>query len=218
MAIIPAEEKVFMVSKGTNTTYSGSASLKAMQQWYTMQDISDSIDIPVAPYKVFTALLSQSGGNNPLSLSSGAVQEGVSYRVRDANETADFSNVGGPGVGQAFDFTWFIATASATPNSYGNGQLEYDTGAPIATVLENTIGDVWFTYSGTGNYFLNSDSLFTNGTWTNISLNIQGFGDNINFSMYQYNADNIVIVSGTPGDSQYDNYLNQTCIEVRIYN
>ena len=43
MAIIPAEEKVFMVSNSTNTIYSGSASLKAMQQWYTMQDVIDSV-------------------------------------------------------------------------------------------------------------------------------------------------------------------------------
>jgi hypothetical protein len=43
MAIIPAEEKVFMVSNSTNTTYSGSAALKAMQQWYTMQDVTDSV-------------------------------------------------------------------------------------------------------------------------------------------------------------------------------
>jgi len=43
MAIIPIDEKVFMVSKSTNTTYSGSAALKAMQEWYTMQDIADSL-------------------------------------------------------------------------------------------------------------------------------------------------------------------------------
>jgi hypothetical protein len=55
MAIIPAEEKVFIVSNSTNTTYSGSASLKAMQQWYTMDDVSST----VRPYKVFTALLNQ---------------------------------------------------------------------------------------------------------------------------------------------------------------
>ena len=42
MAIIPVDEKVFMVSKSTNTTYSGSAALKAMSEWYTMQDIIDT--------------------------------------------------------------------------------------------------------------------------------------------------------------------------------
>jgi len=43
MALIPNNEKVFMVSNGTNTTYSGSAALKAMQQWYTMQDVIDTV-------------------------------------------------------------------------------------------------------------------------------------------------------------------------------
>jgi len=45
MAIIAANEKVFMVSNSTNTTYSGSASLKAMNQWYTMQDVKDTVGV-----------------------------------------------------------------------------------------------------------------------------------------------------------------------------
>ena len=43
MAIIPADEKVFMVDKRTNTIYGGSAALQAMQQWYTMQDVIDTV-------------------------------------------------------------------------------------------------------------------------------------------------------------------------------
>lgn len=43
MATIPADEKVFMVSNSTNTIYSGSAALKAMSEWYTMQDVIDSV-------------------------------------------------------------------------------------------------------------------------------------------------------------------------------
>jgi hypothetical protein len=43
MAIIATDEKVFMVSNSTNTTYSGSAALKAMNQWYTMQDVIDTV-------------------------------------------------------------------------------------------------------------------------------------------------------------------------------
>ena len=43
MAIIATNEKVFMVSNSTNTTYSGSAALKAMNQWYTMQDVIDTV-------------------------------------------------------------------------------------------------------------------------------------------------------------------------------
>jgi len=52
MAIIPAEEKVFMVSNSTNTTYSGSAALKAMQQWYTMQDVIDSVPAGAAGFNI----------------------------------------------------------------------------------------------------------------------------------------------------------------------
>ena len=67
MAIIPTDEKVFMVSNGTNTTYGGSAALQAMNQWYTMQDISDSVGAVVLPYKVYTALLTQTGTSAPVA-------------------------------------------------------------------------------------------------------------------------------------------------------
>lgn len=49
MAIIPAQEKVFMVSNGTNTTYGGSAALQAMNQWYTMQDVVETVGILTTP-------------------------------------------------------------------------------------------------------------------------------------------------------------------------
>jgi len=63
MAIIPIDEKVFMVSNGTNTTYGGSAALQAMNQWYTMEDVTNT----VRPYKVYTALLTQTGTNAPVA-------------------------------------------------------------------------------------------------------------------------------------------------------
>jgi hypothetical protein len=55
MAIIPAAEKVFMVSNSTNTTYSGSAALKAMQQWYTMQDIVDTVEYSIPVRQLYSA-------------------------------------------------------------------------------------------------------------------------------------------------------------------
>lgn len=45
MATIPIDEKVFMVDKRTNTTYGGSAALQAMQEWYTMGDIVETVNI-----------------------------------------------------------------------------------------------------------------------------------------------------------------------------
>ena len=43
MSIIPATDKVYMVREDVNTIYGGSAALQAMQNWYTMQDIIDTI-------------------------------------------------------------------------------------------------------------------------------------------------------------------------------
>lgn len=152
--IIPAEEKVFMVSKSTNTTYSGSAALKAMQEWYTMDDVSNT----VKPYKVFTALLTQSGGDVLLSQSSGTVQIGVTYFVAAGTTTpgvTDFTNVGGKLQTDDTPDYYFVATATAIPNNYGSCDITYNTGAPVATVLENTIGNIWFSYSGVGSYSLN---------------------------------------------------------------
>jgi hypothetical protein len=55
MSIIPALEKTFMVSNSTNTTYSGSASLKEMQQWYTMQDIVDTVEDSIPVRQLYSA-------------------------------------------------------------------------------------------------------------------------------------------------------------------
>jgi hypothetical protein len=169
------------------------------------------------PYKVFTALLTQSGTGTEDSINSGELTIGRTYYINQESASMDFTNVGALSNDLG---TSFIATGT-TPNSWGDGAmytLAYDAGAPVATVLENTIGNLWFTYNGTGNYTLNSDGLFTDSTWTNISLNIQGFGDNLNFSIYKYSTNHIGIVSGIGGDSQYNDYLDQTCIEVRVYN
>ena len=213
MAIIPAEEKVFMVSNSTNTTYSGSAALKAMQQWYTMQDISDSV-VVAAPYQVFTALLTQSGESRGGDKASGdTLTLGVTYLIYQNPYNEDLTIFGAPNSNVG---TYFICTTvGVLPDGTG---LSFDYGAPVATVLENTIGNLWFTYNDVGTYFVNSNGLFINDTWTNISLNIQGFGDNINFSMYKYDGNSIGIISGIPGDTQVDGILNQTCVEIRVYN
>jgi len=217
MAIIPAQEKVFMVSNSTNTTYSGSAALKAMQQWYTMQDISDSI---VAPYKVFTALLTQAGGDDPSSISGTPLTVGVSYKITDANPgyvLGDFTNVGAPNneIG-----TTFIATGTG-PNSWGtNISLTYNTGAPLATVLENTIGNIWFDYGSVGSYGIFSSSLFTINKTTLITGPLNNNDADGYFLLYtQTNSGgemylNLLNAATSPVDGLGSDLL----IEVRVYN
>ena len=91
------------------------------------------------PYKVYTALLTQSGGDNDTGVTGGDLTIGVTYKINVDDIDADFTNVGAPN--NNLD-TYFVATGT-TPNSWGtNGSLRFNTGAPVVTVLENTIGNI----------------------------------------------------------------------------
>jgi hypothetical protein len=211
MAIIPAEEKVFMVSNSTNTTYSGSAALKAMQQWYTMEDVTNT----VRPYQVFTALLTQSGGSDELFILSGAVTEGVTYLIASGASNSDFSNVGGPVIGTN-DY-YFIATNSDIPNNYGGARLYYNTGAPVATVLENTIGNVWFTYDDIGIYLANLTGAFTiNKTFVTLTLG----GGAICILNSQRGTDDYVVINANDAAAPNNpiDVGGVMQIEIRVYN
>jgi hypothetical protein len=119
---------------------------------------------PVAPYKVYTALVSQSGGDELLGVNTGDLTIGVTYEIIDNDGTGwDFTNVGAPNNNIG---TYFVATGT-TPNSWGTneggdfGTLQYNVGAPVVTVLENTIGNIWFNYEDVGSYGCQSNDLFT---------------------------------------------------------
>jgi hypothetical protein len=112
-------------------------------------------------YKVYTALLAQSGGNNPTAVTDLPLVPGLSYQIIDNDGgTADFTNVGAPNNDPG---TFFSATGT-TPTSWGNntlGVLEFNTGAPTTIVLENTLGNISFEYRGPGSYRCYSNNLFT---------------------------------------------------------
>ena len=170
------------------------------------------------PYKVYTALLTQSGGDDPLQLTTGPVTKGVTYLI--VNSAGDFSNVGAPNNN---DGTYFVATNNETPNDYGlDGQLMYDNGAPVVTVLENTIGNIWFTWNGNGQYYINSNGLFTtNKTVCSLSNSFNGGGgdpnSNIIFYSTVYSNSTITIFSPSNGTLS-DGLLFNTPIEIRVYN
>jgi hypothetical protein len=175
------------------------------------------------PYKVYTALLTQSGGNDPFSLFSGDLTIGVTYEIYDDGGYGfDFTNVGAPNNNFG---TYFVATEN-TPNSWGtDAKLNYNTGAPVVTVLENTIGNIWFTWEGNGNYWITSNGLFTiNKTW--------GISDSVFAPTTAITEPVVIDVSGhlgseppntmvirlIGGDFSGDDLLNKTPIEIRVYN
>jgi hypothetical protein len=112
-------------------------------------------------YRVYTALLSQTGGDGPTAVIDLPLVLGLSYQIIDNDGyTADFTNVGAPNNDPG---TFFSATGT-TPTSWGVntlGELRFNTGAPTAVVLENTLGNISFEYRGPGTYRCWSDNLFT---------------------------------------------------------
>lgn len=175
-------------------------------------------------YKVYTALLTQSGGDNPTSIINQPLIIGTTYSISEAdipNVLGDFTNVGAPNneIG-----TYFIATGT-TPNSWGtNISLSYNTGAPTAIVLENTIGNIWFTYINTGIYSVNSNNLFIEDKTT---IDIDTFGANAtNLENTPFYIGNETIINAetqfqiftTRPPDYRDNVLQKNRLEIRVYN
>jgi hypothetical protein len=217
MAIIPGSAKVLNQYENVNTTYGGSEAMKAQSKWYTMQDIEDTINAS-KPYKVFTALLTQSGVSNSINISSGTLTKGVSYQFSGAGGTdVDFSNVG---VTNPVDGEFFIATQTAEPNNFDGWTVSYDSGAPVATVLENTIGNIWFTYIAVGSYQMVSDGLFpSNKTilMTPTTQEVEGPTDLYN-TMISGPASNVFYISNFYNFVKVDNFFDKIPIEIRVYN
>jgi hypothetical protein len=101
-----------------------------------------------------------------------------------------------------------------------SGCFIYDPGAPVVTVLENTIGNVWFTYHNIGFYDCNSNGLFTlNKEY--IVINKSGDEDSFNknaITFNYYDTNKIGIVTGYSNDGASDNILYKYPIEIRVYN
>jgi hypothetical protein len=173
-------------------------------EYYSLDDIRG--------YKVYTALLTQSGEDNQETLIDAPLTIGVTYKIGDqAGGTWDFTNVGAPNNDIN---TYFVATGT-TPNSWGNGTLIYNSGAPVVTVLENTIGNVWFTYSNIGEYNILSDNLFTDYlTYVTIG---NTYSSQATLAVYQDVPFQMHIETAIIFDKS-NGVLGITPIEIRVYN
>ena len=183
---------------------------KGYKGWLNLDEFVES-KIPAPAYKTYTALLTQNGSGNFVGITGGNTDIGVTYEIYESTPTAegyDFTNIGAPNNNIG---TRFIATGT-TPNSWGNGNvgLSYNEGAPVVTVLENTIGNVWFTYDSPGLYYINSNSLFTlDKTYFQIVVMSSA-------PSFLINNLNLNFIELLPTDG--DNSLNNTPIEIRVYN
>lgn len=171
-------------------------------------------EVSTKSYKVYTALLTQSGVDNWQNQQSGLLTVGVTYYIEDNEGSPDFTNVGAPNNNVG---TYFVATGT-TPTSWGEATLNYNSGAPVVTILENTIGNIWFKYEGIGFYSVNSNGLFvTNKTYRNpVNYNLpNGVTEGYNFIIEDNNTITFLVLQG--GNTQDSSLLN-TPIEIRVYN
>jgi hypothetical protein len=165
--------------------------------------------------------LTQNGGDNqeylnfPLLLIIGRT-----YKITSNAASADFTNVGAPNNNIN---TYFVATGE-TPAVWGEGELEYNGGAPVATVLENTIGNIWFTYDSDGQYYVNSDALFISnktalfgGSTYYADDTTCSFG--FNFANNNLDTSSLLIQSIViNADTRTDDIFKNAPIEIRVYN
>lgn len=180
----------------------------------TVEDFATAVALPPA-YKVFTALLTQSGVSNILNQNSGAVIKGVTYYIDGPGPLADFTNVGAPV--NVSGGVYFVAINNEIPNNYDNALLEYNTGAPVVTVLENTIGNIWFTYDSIGVYLIKSSALFSILTYVDGKGFVNGADENIKYSICT-SDENTNVITTTNNVTLDDSLLYNTPIEIRVYN
>ncbi len=171
-------------------------------------------------YKVFTVLLTQSGGINEQTLVNTDLTIGVTYQILDQGSElvlGDFTNVGAPNNNIG---TTFIAT-DTTPNSWGNDVgLFYNTGVPVAIILENTIGNIWFTYISAGLYILNSENAFPvdKTVFQNTLISIEDGTYLKMITITPKDSNNFYIGSVNFPHTLTNDLLNNTPIEIKIYN
>lgn len=180
------------------------------------------------PYKVYTAQLTQGGGSNQTGINwddpNPILTIGVTYTIQDNGGGLDMTNVGAPNNNIN---TSFVATGT-TPNSWGEGVVIYNTGAPVANVVENTTGlNLYYMYAGTGQY-----NLYIGEDIQLVDKSVIVFVNGGNYvtdpkilvkANYSY-EENIFIIStfndGIPENSilsDSDRFYG-TSIEIRVYN
>jgi len=160
------------------------------------------------PYKVYTALLTQSGGDNPtFTVGDETIEKGVTYTINQLDSGDSLIPYGAPNNNLG---TTFVCNQEAASWGSPFTQLSYNTGAPVVTVLENTIGNIWWTYIDVGNYFLNSNGLFLNNkTYTpNVLINTIP-------QMLTITTGNTSIIEFVTNDG--NDCLFNTPIEIRVY-
>lgn len=180
--------------------------------------LSNLVKNTTPKYKVFSALVTQSGGDNPqfnINTDNGNLVIGVTYEIANYAVGDDFTNIGALSNTNGVSF---IATGTTAASWSGSSELNYNTGAPIVKVLENTVGNIWFTYQSIGTYYINSINLFEGTVPTvNTLFGIVETNTERYIGIEKISNSLIRLLSLDSPSTNNDGLLTNTFIEFRIY-
>ena len=184
---------------------------------FSISEIANLVQHIERPYEVYTALLTQSGGSNILpGYGDEMFTIGVTYTIIANPDNYDLTIYGAPNNNVG---TSFVSNQTTVLPYTTSLEFEYDTGAPVVTVLENTIGGIWFTYNSSGVYLGTSDGLFTENKTFFLLQNTSDNNPNIvDAIIFRANNDILTIRTLQSGSGYENNWLYNTPIEIRVYN
>ena len=158
------------------------------------------------------------GGNVSIQISGPCVPP-------DGSVTAAKINSGNAVDGQVLTADGNGGAAWEAPTGGGPGYLKYvalltQTGenAPVAVVLENTLGAVAWTRNSSGIYCGNLEGAFPEGkTWCSYSRGAEDFGVVVGF--FRVSNDNVYLLqyNGSLGSGDPVDGLLNSSIEIRVY-
>ena len=167
-------------------------------------------------YKVYTALLTQTGESSPADKTQGdSLDLGVTYTIAQNTENADLTVFGAPNSNLG---TSFVCTTAGVLPSIGSINLSYDIGAPVVTVLENTIGNIWFTYNSVGSYIVTLANVGFQQNDTALFLSNSSYNQNGIVWTYVDGGGTISIETADLSGNYGDGYLFRNTLEIRVYN
>jgi hypothetical protein len=183
---------------------------------FSISEIANLVQHVERPYEIYTAILTQTGSSNTQSgYGDETFTLGVTYTIVANPDNYDLTIYGAPNNNVG---TSFVSNQTTVLPYTASLEFEYDTGAPVAIVLENTIGNIWFTYENVGAYYAASNALFPGDKTTCITSQSAYEDTGVTF-IYRDTENKIAIETQdffTPGAA--DDILARTMLEIRVYN
>lgn len=204
----------FFASTGANQANFDKALLTADRN-FSFPDASGTLALQTPQYKF---LLSQTGGDDPQTATSGTLTQGVTYEIVAFETGDDFTPSGAPN--NTVGTKWIANGVSPT---WSNGsEIGWNNGAPIIGIsFGQSVNGTWFEKIDLGVYHWKSNGLFTvDKVFFPTKVGFAGsFADETGkFSLTHIDLNTILIYSANGSAEFSDSILNNCSIVAEIIN